>query len=78
MKMHTGDEAQLTVINADDLAEAFAGWRNSPDHNKNMLRPDMTMMGIAAASAAGSKYGIYWSLVLAHPYEGRAGFLSGQ
>lgn len=62
----------------DDLAEAFAGWRNSPDHNKNMLRPDMTVMGIASASAAGSKYGIYWSLVLAHPYEGPSGFLPGQ
>jgi uncharacterized protein YkwD len=62
----------------DDLAEAFAGWRNSPDHNKNMLRPDMTVMGIASASAAGSKYGTYWSLVLAHPYEGPAGFIPGQ
>ena len=54
----------------DSLAEAFAGWRNSPDHNKNMLRSDITVMGIASASAAGSKYGTYWSLVLADPYQG--------
>jgi uncharacterized protein YkwD len=51
------------------LGEAFAGWRNSREHNKNMLRPDVTVMGIARADAAGSKYGAYWSLVLARPYE---------
>lgn len=61
----------------DTLAEAFAGWRNSPDHNKNMLRSDITMMGIASATAAGSKYGTYWSLVLADPYQGPTGPSAG-
>jgi hypothetical protein len=51
------------------LEEAFAGWRKSKAHNKNMLRPDVTVIGIARADAAGSKYGAYWSLVLARPYE---------
>jgi uncharacterized protein YkwD len=51
------------------LEEAFAGWRKSKPHNKNMLKPDVTVMGIARADAAGSKYGAYWSLVLARPYE---------
>jgi len=51
------------------LDEAFAGWRKSKPHNKNMLKPDVTVMGIARADAAGSKYGSYWSLVLARPYE---------
>jgi uncharacterized protein YkwD len=54
----------------DTLDEAFAGWRRSKEHNKNMLRPDVTVMGIARADSAGSKYGTYWSLVLAAPYEG--------
>jgi hypothetical protein len=35
-----------------------------------MLRSDVTVMGIARADAKGSKYGSYWSLVLAAPYEG--------
>jgi uncharacterized protein YkwD len=52
-----------------DLEGAFAGWRKSKPHNKNMLTPDVTVMGIARADSAGSKYGIYWSLVLARPYE---------
>lgn len=51
------------------LDEAFAGWRASKPHDKNMLKPDVTVMGIARADAEGSKYGAYWSLVLARPYE---------
>lgn len=61
----------------DSLAEAFEGWRKSPEHNKNMLRPDITVMGIARADAAGSKYGTYWSLVLARPYVGPQGPTAG-
>jgi uncharacterized protein YkwD len=51
-----------------DLDEAFAGWRKSKPHDKNLLKTDVTVIGIARADAAGSKYGSYWSLVLAHPY----------
>lgn len=51
-----------------NLDEAFAGWRQSKSHNKNMLRPDVTVMGIARADSAGSEWGAYWSLVLARPY----------
>ena len=61
----------------NNLAEAFAGWRRSREHNKNMLRPDVTLMGIARADASGSKYGTYWSLVLARPYEGQQGPSAG-
>lgn len=49
------------------LAEAFSGWRDSPSHNKNMLAPGMTQMGIAAAPAPNSKYKVYWALVLGVP-----------
>ena len=59
------------------LEDAFAGWRKSKGHNKNMLMPDITVMGIARADAAGSKYGTYWSLVLARPYVGPQGPTAG-
>ncbi|TCT05233.1 CAP domain-containing protein [Aquabacter spiritensis] len=49
------------------LAEAFSGWRDSPPHNKNMLTPGVTRMGIATAFAPKSKYKVYWALVLAQP-----------
>ncbi len=49
------------------LAEAFSGWRDSPSHNKNMLLPAVTKMGIATAYVPNSKYKVYWALILAEP-----------
>ncbi|GAC1336465.1 MAG: CAP domain-containing protein [Beijerinckiaceae bacterium] len=46
------------------LAEAFSGWRQSKPHNNNMLDPRMHRMGIATAYAPGSKYKVYWALVM--------------
>lgn len=47
------------------LAEAFSGWRDSPTHNAAMLAPGAQRMGIATAYAPGSKYKVYWALLLA-------------
>ncbi|SEP33349.1 Uncharacterized conserved protein YkwD, contains CAP (CSP/antigen 5/PR1) domain [Methylobacterium sp. ap11] len=47
------------------LAEAFSGWRESPSHNAVMLDPSATRMGIATAYAPGSKYKVYWALLVA-------------
>jgi len=49
------------------LAEAFSGWRDSPPHRANMLLPGATRIGIAAVPAPGSKYQVYWALILAEP-----------
>ncbi len=49
------------------LAEAFSGWRELPKHNAVMLDPNVTRMGIATAYVPGSKYKVFWSLVLAAP-----------
>lgn len=69
----SGYNARLAVENVGagyhTLAEAFSGWRDSPPHNKNMLAPGMTRMGIATANAPSSKYKVYWALVLAQPDE---------
>jgi uncharacterized protein YkwD len=49
------------------LAEAFSGWRDSPDHKKNMLMPGATRIGIAVAQAPGYKYKVFWAMVVAEP-----------
>ncbi len=49
------------------LAEAFSGWRDSPQHRANMLLNGATRMGIAAVYAPNSKYKVFWSLILAAP-----------
>jgi len=51
------------------LAEAFSGWRDSPGHRANMLNPEVTRMGIAAVYSPGSKYKVFWVLILAAPNE---------
>jgi uncharacterized protein YkwD len=46
------------------LAEAFSGWRDSKPHNENMLNPGVRRMGIATAYVPGSKYKVFWALVM--------------
>lgn len=53
------------------IAEAFSGWRDSAPHRANMLLKGATRMGIAAVYAPGSKYKVFWSLILAAPDEKR-------
>lgn len=47
------------------LAEAFSGWRESAPHDKVLLEPRATRIGIATAYAPNSKYKVYWALVVA-------------
>jgi uncharacterized protein YkwD len=47
------------------LAEAFSGWRESPQHNRVLLDPQATRIGIATAYTPHSKYKVYWALVVA-------------
>ena len=56
----------------DNLSEAIARWQASPSHDTNLLRPGLTHIGIAVAKAPGTRYGTWWSLVLAAPYEAPA------
>jgi uncharacterized protein YkwD len=47
------------------LAEAFSGWRESPQHNRVLLDPKATRIGIATSYTPNSKYKVYWALVVA-------------
>ncbi|CEJ10866.1 Cysteine-rich secretory protein family protein [bacterium YEK0313] len=49
------------------LAEAFSGWRDSPPHRANMLHPAVTRLGLATGYRPGSRYRVFWALVLAQP-----------
>ncbi|WP_332691173.1 CAP domain-containing protein [Bosea sp. (in: a-proteobacteria)] len=59
-----GAEANLSA-GYRRLAEAFSGWRDSPQHDRVMKAPNATRMGIASAYAPGSKYQVYWALIVA-------------
>lgn len=47
------------------LAEAFSGWRESPQHNRVLLDSKAARIGIATAYAPNSKYKVYWVLAVA-------------
>lgn len=65
----TGGTARQERVTAGyrTLAEAFSGWRDSPQHNKVMLAPHATRMGVAAVDRPGTKYRVYWDLIVAGP-----------
>jgi len=42
-------------------AQVFQGWKNSPGHDANMLRPNFVVIGIGRAYNASSHYGWYWT-----------------
>ncbi|MGO4572256.1 CAP domain-containing protein [Microvirga sp. 2TAF3] len=62
-----GFKAPATNLSAGyhTLAEAFSGWRESPQHDKVLLDLQATRIGIATAYAPNSKYKVYWALVVA-------------
>jgi len=49
------------------LADAFSGWRGAPRQERTISLPAATRFGIASAYAPGSKYTVYWALVVAGP-----------
>lgn len=60
----TGTEVNVSA-GYRSLAEAFSGWRDSPQHDRVMKAPRANRIGIATAFAPGSKYQVYWVLILA-------------
>ncbi|WP_082508081.1 CAP domain-containing protein [Methylobacterium sp. Leaf113] len=44
--------------------EVLARWKNSPEHNRNMLMPQLKRVGIARVDAPGTRYKRFWALVM--------------
>ena len=49
------------------LQAAVDGWKGSSGHNKNLVNPEMTHMGIGLALTDKGKFHSYWVLLLARP-----------
>lgn len=67
----TGYKARLAAENVGagqlSLAEVFKGWQDSPEHDKNLLLPDATHMGIALVQNPDTGFKTFWTLVLGSP-----------
>lgn len=51
-------------------AEAFRGWKSSPGHNRNMLQPLFTAIGIARVEVPGSPMRVYWTNTFSNYVDG--------
>ncbi len=49
------------------FGEVFREWKLSPDHNKNLLLPDATHMGVAVVVKPDTQFKTFWSLALGAP-----------
>lgn len=47
------------------VASVISGWLKSPEHCQNMMSPAYAEVGVACVRQAGSKWGNYWTMVLA-------------
>jgi len=50
--------------------KVFKAWQDSPGHNVNLLREDVTDFGIAMFYDPDSSYGTFWAMLVAAPLEG--------
>lgn len=49
------------------LAKAFAGWRGSSGHDRNLLDPNVSEMGLALTTRSDGKWRNFWALIMARP-----------
>ncbi len=52
-----------------DFNAAFAGWQGSKDHDKNLLNPYVTRVGIAKTERSDGKWRNFWVMILSRPEE---------
>jgi uncharacterized protein YkwD len=57
--------AENIAAGTRDFSSTFDLWQRSPGHNANLLRPGVTRIGIASASAPNTRMKTYWALILA-------------
>lgn len=50
-----------------NLQAAFDGWKGSEGHNKNLLNPYVTQIGIGRTVRSNGKWRNFWALTLARP-----------
>lgn len=46
------------------LESAIKSWKDSPEHNRNLLNTRMRRMGIAEAAAPKTRFKTFWSVIM--------------
>ena len=53
--------------------KVFKAWQDSPGHNENLLRDDVTEFGIALVYEPTTSFQTYWAMLVAAPFEAPSG-----
>lgn len=56
--------AENLSAGTSSIPEVIAQWKASPEHNKNLLTPQASRIGIARVDAPNSRYKRFWALIL--------------
>jgi len=59
--------AENVATGQKTFGEVFRDWKRSPDHNRNLLLPDATHMGVAVIEKPNTQFRTFWSMVLGTP-----------
>lgn len=57
--------AENLSAGSETFDQVLARWKASPEHNRNMLIPQIKRIGVARVDAPGSRYKRFWALVMA-------------
>ncbi len=52
------------VVGTESAAVALQTWQESAFHNRNLLNPDVKMIGVSRVCKKGAKAGCHWSVIL--------------
>src|SRR6476620_1685283 len=62
---HLGMASENIAAGTKTWAETFRLWRNSPDHNANLLQSRADSIGVAVSSNNHTRYKTFWAMVIA-------------
>lgn len=57
--------AENLSAGSETFDQVLARWKASPEHDRNMLMPQLRRVGIARADAPDTRFKRYWALVMA-------------
>ncbi|WP_375463139.1 CAP domain-containing protein [uncultured Methylobacterium sp.] len=57
--------AENLSAGSETFDQVLARWKASPEHDRNMLLPQIRRVGIARVDAPGTRYKRFWALVMA-------------
>jgi uncharacterized protein YkwD len=62
--LSTGTVRESVSAGYFTIADAFSGWRGSPDHNATLKLANGKRLGVAATHKPGSRHTIYWAIIV--------------